>query len=413
MQKFLFLLLLCLFSAFKSDKNENKNMETQLEKLQNQLQKWQTDLISYEAWARQNDGVLDKKEKEEIKKRKEDILDIAKHILKIGKAKNLNFPFADALKTLIIKSAEKKSDNTLEIKEEAPDVKEGEFVKVLVNWAVDLDLKLTDLKKELGDLRISSTGRENISKRFTSTIPIIVEIKKVLDAKLPACVTIGEVCDILSSEAQSYHSEKNAEKHFAKNKAAYRKDKTKGNYIISPSSEQICTTLKAAMDTNDPNHPEVKAAEEAKRKEEEAKLEALKTKFDAKLLEWKTDCDLYIKFESDSFPLRNISKKLAQEQANNAFSGTSMTAFSLYIREETLKKLPADNERGMNVYNMLDMMQLLKTVIGEAFKKHERNSDKTLYEAWLKDSNIFPSPGLLRDWVVLSVPSNCRNLKTR
>jgi uncharacterized FlaG/YvyC family protein len=124
MQKFLFLLLLCLFSAFMSDNNENKNMETQLEKLQNQLQKWQTDLISYEAWARQNDGVLDKKEKEEIKKRKEDILDIAKHILKIGKAKNLNFPFADALKTLIIKSAEKKSE-TLE-----DNIPKGDFIKL-------------------------------------------------------------------------------------------------------------------------------------------------------------------------------------------------------------------------------------------------------------------------------------------
>jgi hypothetical protein len=95
---------------------------------------------------------------------------------------------------------------------------------------------------------------------------------------------------------------------------------------------------------------------------------------------------------------------MAEKRADQAFSGISITPFSLYLRNETLKRLATDDSNGLNINNLLSMMDILKKVIEEAVLKFERKSDNALFEAWLKDPNVFPNPGKLRDWAIMSVP---------
>ena len=68
MQKLFFLLLLCLFSAFISDKNEK--IESQLGGIQKEVLKWYQELNDFKKWDTDNNGFLDVAEKAALDARK-------------------------------------------------------------------------------------------------------------------------------------------------------------------------------------------------------------------------------------------------------------------------------------------------------------------------------------------------------
>jgi hypothetical protein len=357
--------------------------------IQKEVLKWYQELNDFKKWDTDNNGFLDVAEKAALDARKKEILLILKRLLDVSKLKGLNMPFSGIVEKMLEKTM---TDSVLETT--IPKPKFGSDMKTWVEGIlnglsefkddptpINLNLLKSELKSAFAKDPVNIYLAENISNSF--------------DGKTRGEIAISVITGITQMYDDNYWESKfAAEKTW---RAAYKKDKSMIDQL--PKVENIIAKFKSERfeDKTDPNHPDVKATEEAK-------LEAAYKEFDKKLFTWKSDCDLNIKFESDSFPQKKISKILVEEQANKALSGISITPFSLFIREEILKRLPADDSKGLNTNNLLSMMELLKTVIGEAVLKFERKSENALFEAWLKNPNVFPNPGKLRDWAIMSVP---------
>ena len=263
--------MLCLFSAFKSDKS--KKLEAQLGSIQQQLLKWKVELNDFQKWDLDNNGILDVTEKAALNSRKAELAQILKRLENIAKLKGLNLP---------VVTLEGKDSNTAIPKKGFAETVE-EIIKSYIGFVNQFYLK------EQKDLRImlDTEWAVQLNTIFTHDDQIITDLKadflKVLNKS--GAKTLGELADLLIEMLGTYNKD-----HIAKYYGKEYKGKAITPEIIKgmfPDAAKLKKAIESGIDKTDPKHPDAKAAEEAKKEKLEANISEFNRQYAAWLKESK------------------------------------------------------------------------------------------------------------------------------
>ena len=241
MKKLIFLLMLCLFSAFKSDKSEK--LEAQLGSIQQQLLKWNVELNDFQKWDLDNNGILDDAEKAALNSRKAELAQILKRLEIIAKLKGFNLP---------VVTLEGKDSNTAIPKKGFAETVE-EIIKSYLGFVNQFYLK------EQKDLRImlNTEWAEQLNTVFTHDDQIITDLKadflKVLNKS--GAKTLGELADLLIEMLGTYNKDYIA-KYYGKDYKgkAITAEIIKGMF---PDAAELKKAIESGIDKTDPNHPDM------------------------------------------------------------------------------------------------------------------------------------------------------------
>ncbi len=269
MKKLAFLLLLCVFSAFMSDKNEK--LESQLGGIQKEVLKWYQELNDFKKWDTDNNGFLDVAEKAALDAGKKEILLILKRLLDVSKLKGLNMPFAGIVEKMLEKT----------VKDSVLDIPKRGFAEIVEEIIAGYKKAILELKNDEVSSVLKIKNDYSWESKFifsTHNDKIIIDLKadflKVLNSS--GGKTIDELAGLLNEMLNSY-SEDNVSKYYSKE---YKGKAITASIIngMFPSTEELKKAIESGIDKTD----EVKKKEEeVKKKEEEDAFEKFKAFFTA------------------------------------------------------------------------------------------------------------------------------------
>jgi hypothetical protein len=233
--------MLCLFSAFRSDKSEK--LEAQLGSIQQQLLKWNVELNDFQKWDLDNNGILDDAEKAALNSRKAELAQILKRLENIAKLKGFNLPVV-----------------TLEGKDSNTAIPKKGFAETVEEIIADYKEAILELKNDESISIIKIQIDYNWESKFifsTHNDQIITDLKadflKVLNKS--GAKTLGELADLLIEMLGTYNKDYIA-KYYGKDYKgkAITAEIIKGMF---PDAAKLKKAIESGIDKTDPNHPDM------------------------------------------------------------------------------------------------------------------------------------------------------------